>query len=217
MSNIFPKWANRLPLILVVGGLVTGACVVAGVTYYFTPKYARVGYQPIQPVSFSHDVHANQMGIDCRYCHNDVDKSWYSNIPSSETCMKCHTTVLADDTRLEPIRESFKKNEPVPWVQVHKTPDYVYFNHAVHVNRGVSCVKCHGAVNKMYEVRHTKSFSMTFCLDCPRNPHEHVRPQSEVCNLDWKPSEEWAADRDGAELVNQMKLRTSESCSACHR
>ena len=217
MSNIFPKWTNRLPLILVVGGLVTGACVVAGVTYYFTPKYARVGYQPIQPVSFSHDVHANQMGIDCRYCHTDVDKSWYSNVPSSETCMKCHSTVLADDPRLEPIRESFKNNKPVPWVQVHKTPDYVYFNHAVHVNRGVSCVKCHGPVNKMDEVRHTKSFSMTFCLDCHRNPHEHVRPQSEVFNLDWEPSEEWAAERDGAELVNQMKLRTSESCSACHR
>jgi hypothetical protein len=131
--------------------------------------------------------------------------------------MKCHTTVLAEDPRLAPIRESFENDTPVPWVQVHKTPDYVYFNHAVHVNRGVSCVECHGEVNKMDEVRHAKSLSMAFCLDCHRNPHEHLRPQEEVYNLDWKPSETWAADRDGAALVNKMKVRSSESCSACHR
>ena len=217
MSNIFPKWTNRLPLILVVGGLVTGACVVAGVTYYFTPKYTRVGYQPIQPVSFSHEIHAGQMGIDCRYCHNDVDKSWFSNIPSAETCMKCHTTVLADDPRLEPIRKSFTDNKPIPWVQIHKTPDYVYFNHAVHVNRGVSCVKCHGKVNEMDEVKHSKPLSMTFCLECHRNPHENVRPQNEVFNLNWEPPAEWAAEREGQELVDQMKIRSSETCSACHR
>ena len=217
MSNVFPKWTNRLPLIALVGGLVTGACVVAGVTYYFTPKYSRVGYQPIQPVSFSHEVHAGQLGMDCRYCHNGVEKSWFSNIPAAETCMRCHTSVLKDDPRLQPIRDAFENDKPIKWVQIHKTPDYVYFNHAVHVNRGVSCVKCHGRVDQMDEVKHAKSLSMAFCLDCHRSPHEQVRPQSEVFNLGWEPGEDWVAERDGAALVNKMKLRTSESCSACHR
>ena len=129
MSNVFPKWTNRLPLIALVGGLVTGACVVAGVTYYFTPKFTRVGYQPIQPVSFSHEIHAGQLWLDCRYCHNGVEKSWFSNIPAAETCMRCHSTVLKDDPRLQPIRDAFENKKPIKWVQVHKTPDYVYFNH----------------------------------------------------------------------------------------
>jgi formate-dependent nitrite reductase cytochrome c552 subunit len=217
MSNVFPKWTNRLPLIALVGGLVTGACVVAGVTYYFTPKYSRVGYQPVQPVSFSHEIHAGQLGMDCRSCHNDVEKSWFSNIPTAETCMRCHSSVLKDDPRLKPIRESFENKKPVKWVQVHKTPDYVYFNHAVHVNRGVSCVECHGRVDQMDEVKHAKPLSMAFCLDCHRNPHEHVRPQGEVFNLGWEPGEDWEAEREGTALVNKMKLRTAESCSACHR
>lgn len=217
MSNVFPKWTNRLPLIALVSGLVTGACVVAGVTYYFTPKYSRVGYQPVQPVSFSHEIHAGQLGMDCRSCHNDVEKSWFSNIPTAETCMRCHSSVLKDDPRLKPIRESFENKKPVKWVQVHKTPDYVYFNHAVHVNRGVSCVECHGRVDQMDEVKHAKPLSMAFCLDCHRNPHEHVRPQSEVFNLGWEPGEDWEDEREGTALVNKMKLRTAESCSACHR
>ena len=217
MSNVFPKWTNRLPLIALVSGLVTGACVVAGVTYYFTPKYSRVGYQPVQPVSFSHEIHAGQLGMDCRSCHNDVEKSWFSNIPTAETCMRCHSSVLKDDPRLKPIRESFENKKPVKWVQVHKTPDYVYFNHAVHVNRGVSCVECHGRVDQMDEVKHAKPLSMAFCLDCHRNPHEHVRPQSEVFNLGWEPGEDWEDEREGTALVNKLKLRTAESCSACHR
>ena len=131
--------------------------------------------------------------------------------------MRCHSTVLKDDPRLQPIRDAFENKKPIKWVQVHKTPDYVYFNHSVHVNRGVSCVECHGRVDQMDEVKHAKSLSMAFCLDCHRNPHEQVRPQSEVFNLGWEPGEDWVTERDGAALVNQMKLRTSESCSACHR
>ena len=131
--------------------------------------------------------------------------------------MKCHTQVLADDPRLAPIRESFQKNKPIPWVQVHKVPDYVYFNHAVHVNRGVSCVSCHGKVYEMKVVQHSKPLSMAFCLDCHRNPHEGVRPHDEVYNLDWEPPAEWSFDREGAELVNKMNVRSSQNCSACHR
>src|SRR5437867_12670892 len=106
MSDIFPKWTNRLPLQIAIGALLVGGAVTAGVTYYFTPKYTRVGYQPIQPVAFSHNIHADQLGLDCRYCHNAVEKSWYSNVPSSSTCMNCHNQVLNDSHRLELVCES---------------------------------------------------------------------------------------------------------------
>ena len=216
MSNVFPKWTNRLPAFALVGGLLAGIGVVAGVTYYFTPKYTRVGYQPLQPVAFSHKVHAGQLGMDCRYCHDGVEKSWYSNIPSAETCMKCHTEVLKDDPRLAPVKESFETGKPLPWVQVHRTPDYVYFNHAVHVNRGVSCVHCHGRVDEMDEVKHDKSLSMAFCLDCHRNPHEKLRPLDKVTDLGWEapPGHE---KREGPLLAHKWKVRSSESCSVCHR
>src|SRR5438034_10231837 len=134
MPAIFPKWTNRLPLILIVGGLLTTASVVAGVWYYFSPKYTRVGYQPIQPVAFPHSVHVDQLGLDCRYCHSAVEKSWYSNVPSANTCMNCHNQVLKDDSRLALIRESAQTGNPISWVQIHKVPDFVYFNHSMHVS-----------------------------------------------------------------------------------
>ena len=138
MPAIFPKWTNRLPLILIVGGMLASTSVIGGLWYYFTPKYTRVGYQPIQPVGFPHSVHVDQLGLDCRYCHSAVEKSWYSNVPVATTCMNCHNQVLKEDPRLALVRESAASGKPIPWVQVHKVPDYVYFNHSVHVARGVS-------------------------------------------------------------------------------
>lgn len=211
MPSIFPKWANQLgPKLLIAGGLI-GTLVTAGVTYYFTPKYIRVGYQPIQPVPFSHKVHADQLGLDCRYCHNNVDKSWFSNIPSASTCMNCHSVILKDDPRLQLVRDSFQSGNPIPWVQVHKVPDYVYFNHSVHVNRGISCVSCHGQINEMEEVHHAKSLSMGFCLDCHRKPEDNIRPLQFVTQLDWK------GQVDGKQLVHDWKVQPGESCSVCHR
>src|SRR5690606_1898650 len=148
---------------------------VTGVTYYFTPKYTDVGYQPTQPVPFPHSVHAEQLGIDCRYCHTDVDKSWYSNVPTASVCMNCHNQVLAQDPRLALVRERHTNSVPIPWVQIHNLPDFVYFNHAVHVNRGISCIECHGEVNKMDEVRQVEPLSMSFCLECHRNPADKIR------------------------------------------
>src|SRR3989441_11185277 len=207
MSAIFPKWTNRLPAMIIIGVLLVGSALAAGVWYYLTPKYSRVGYQPIQPVAFSHSTHAGQLGIDCRYCHSAVEKSWYSNVPSSSTCMNCHNQVLKDDPRLALIRESAQTGKPIPWVQIHKVPDYVYFNHSVHVNRGISCVHCHGEINKMEEVRHEKPFSMGFCLDCHRDPSAKIRPQSEVFNLNWSPQEgpEAFAQNHGKKMVHDMK------------
>src|SRR5690242_6239763 len=124
MSAIFKRWTNKLPLYVAVAVAVTGASVVAGVWYYFTPLYTRVGYKPIQPVAFSHAVHVDQVGMDCRYCHYGVERSWFSNVPSSSTYMNCHNQVLANDPRLALVRESFQTGNPIPWVQVHKLPEY---------------------------------------------------------------------------------------------
>jgi formate-dependent nitrite reductase cytochrome c552 subunit len=216
MSDIFPKWTNRLPLKIAIGALLIGGGVSAGVTYYFTPKYTRVGYQPIQPVAFSHEIHAGQLGMDCRYCHDGVEKSWYSNIPTASVCMNCHNQVLKDSPKLELVRESALSGKPIPWVQIHKTPDYVYFNHSVHVNRGVSCVKCHGQVNHMDEVRHDQPFSMSFCLDCHRDPAKHLRDPKDVYNLDLKISDV-EQEKMGKKFVHDWKVNASQNCSACHR
>jgi hypothetical protein len=222
MSAIFPKWTNRLPLLVITGGILVGGALVAGAWYYLTPKYSRVGYKPIQPVAFSHNTHASQLGIDCRYCHDDVEKSWYSNVPSSGTCMNCHNQVLKDDPRLAQVRDSAATGKAIPWVQVHRVPDYVYFNHSVHVNRGISCVECHGAINKMEEVYHAQPLSMTFCLDCHRDPASKVRPLEKVTDLDWK----WSTDPEenarqqkaaGSKLVHDWKVESLQNCSACHR
>jgi hypothetical protein len=217
MSDIFPKWTNKLPLQIILGAALVGTVGTLGVTYYFTPKYTRVGYQPIQPVGFPHSVHADQLGIDCRYCHNGVEKSWYSNIPTSGTCMNCHNQVLANDPRLALVRESAATGKPIEWVQIHKTPDYVYFNHSVHVNRGISCYHCHGQVNKMDEVRHEKPFSMSFCLDCHRDPAAKIRPQSEVFNLNWDPKSVGFTHDKGQKMVHDMKVESLQNCSTCHR
>ncbi len=216
MSDIFPKWTNKLPGLVIAGALLVGTSVTAGVWYYFTPKYTRVGYQPKQPVAFSHAIHADQLGMDCRYCHNGVEKSWYSNIPSAGTCMNCHNQVLKDDPKLALVRESAATGKAIPWVQIHKTPDYVYFNHSVHVTRGVSCVKCHGEINKMDEVRHAKPLSMGFCLECHRNPEKQIRDPKDVYNLSLEINPE-VQEKMGKQFVHDWKVNSSQNCSACHR
>jgi hypothetical protein len=222
MSDIFPKWTNRLPLMIIVGVVLISTAVTAGVWYYFTPKYTNEGFMPVQPVAFSHEIHAGQLGVDCRYCHNAVEKSWYSNIPASSVCMNCHNQVLKDDPKLALVRDSYASGKPIPWIQIHKLPDYVYFNHSVHVNRGVSCVECHGQINHMDEVHQAKALSMSFCLNCHRNPAAHLRPPDKITDLDWKWSENpiEAADlqqANGKKFVHDWKVESMENCSACHR
>ena len=189
---------------IIIGGALGGSALTAGVWYYLTPKYSRVGYQPVQPVAFSHSIHAGQLGMDCRYCHNAVEKSWHSNIPASSVCMNCHNQVLKDDPRLALVRDSATNGTPIQWVQVHRVPDYVYFNHSVHVNRGISCVECHGPINHMDEVYHYQSLSMTFCLDCHRDPAAKLRPLNKITDLDWK----W--DNDPEEAARQQKLHGTQ-------
>jgi hypothetical protein len=216
MSDLFPRWTNQLPLKIAAGLLLTGGLATAGVWYYFTPKYTRVGYQPIQPVPYSHATHVGQLGLDCRYCHSAVDRSNHANIPAPSVCLNCHSQVLPTDPRLAPVRESVKLGTTIPWIQIHKTPDYVYFNHAVHVNRGVSCVSCHGRIDQMEEVYHAKPLSMSFCLDCHRNPAPNLRPLDQVYNLAWTQDPNMQLSM-GTKFMKEWHINASQNCSACHR
>jgi hypothetical protein len=217
MSKIFPKSANALPLQILVFLFVLGGVAAAGITYYATPAYLRVGYQPVQPVPFEHSLHAGQLGIDCRYCHAAVEKSGTSSIPAAQTCMNCHSIIKTASPLLEVVRESYKTGEPVPWVKIHQTPDYVYFNHSVHVNRGVSCVECHGKVNEMGTVYHAKPHSMSWCLDCHRNPAERIREPGDVFNLNSQTLAEQGQIAKAEGYVHDWKLKPPQSCSGCHR
>ena len=168
-------------------------------------------------MAYSHAIHAGQLGLDCRYCHNAVEKSWYANIPASSVCMNCHSQVLKDDPKLALVRESYATGQPIPWIQIHKLPDYVYFNHSVHVNRGVGCVECHGPINQMEEVYQSKPLSMSFCLDCHRDPVAKVRPLNKITDLDWKPDSVEKQRADGAKFVHDWRVESLQNCSACHR
>ncbi len=217
MANIFPRWSNFLPIKLTICANVLCIGLVAGCWYYFTPKYTRVGYMPVQPVPFSHKIHVSQLGLDCRYCHSFVEVAAHSNVPNTQTCMNCHSHVQKDNPKLQPIRDSWKTGKPVEWVQIHKTPDYVYFNHSVHVNRGVSCYSCHGPVNHMEVVYHAEPHSMGWCLECHRAPENKLRPPQEVFNLDWTPPAGTTQKEIGLELKKAWNVNPPENCAGCHR
>ena len=204
----------------ILGGLATLA-----VWYYFTPKYSRVGYQPVQPVHFQHDIHVGQLGLDCRYCHSYVEVSGHSNVPTTQTCMNCHSQVQKNNPKLQPVRDSYATGVPIQWVKIHNVPDYAYFNHSAHVNRGVSCVSCHGKVNEMNVVYQDQSQSMGWCLQCHRNPENAVRPLasttpggvSPVFNLTWTPPAGTTQAELGKQLVKDWKINPPKDCAGCHR
>jgi hypothetical protein len=196
---------------------VLGGVAAAGIDYYATPKYLKVGYQPVQPVPFEHSLHAGQLGIDCRYCHASVEKSATSSIPAAQTCMNCHSQIKTTSPVLEVVRESYKTGDAIPWIKIHQNPDYVYFNHSAHVDRGVSCVECHGKVNEMSTVYHAKSHSMSFCIDCHRDPAPRLRNPSDVFNLDSKTLADQGKLDEAKQFVHDWKVKPPTSCSGCHR
>jgi hypothetical protein len=221
----------RADLILrrVVLEVAVAAGLFIGAWYYYTyPQYTRVGYQPVQPVPFSHAQHVGQLGLDCRYCHQFVAESPHANVPSVQTCMNCHNpekaNVKGNSPLLQPVRDAWAsaraEGDPgraVPWKQIHKTPEYAYYNHAVHVNRGVSCVSCHGPVNEMAVVYQAHPLHMQFCLDCHRHPEQHLRPSEEVYNLNWKPPAGATQLEIGAAVREKYAIRPPQTCQACHR
>jgi cytochrome c7-like protein len=215
MAQILPPWTNRLPLFGAVGGAVLSVGAVAFVWYFFSPWYTDVGYRPRQPVPYSHKLHAGDMEINCRYCHAMVEYSPAAGVPPTQTCMNCHTLAMKDSPLLQPIRDSASTKFPMRWIRIHELPDFVYFEHASHVNAGVGCVSCHGRIDQMEVVRQEKPLSMTWCLECHLDPAPNLRPVDQVTNMRWTPPSnqlEWAA-----KTIQERRIRPPTDCSGCHR
>ena len=197
--------------------LVVGVCSLAAAislaSWLFNPRQTEIGYSPKQPVPYSHKLHAGDLGIDCRYCHTTVETAAMAAIPPTETCMNCHTRVKNQSPLLAPVRESYATGTPIPWVRVHRLPDFVFFNHSAHVNAGVSCVSCHGRVDQMIEVKQVEPLNMVWCLDCHRNPRRAsgpgVRHQARL-----------EPDRDPLQWAGTGRRQShlsADHCSGCHR
>ncbi|MCB2204542.1 cytochrome c family protein [bacterium] len=215
MAQIFPEWTNKLPGRIILSGGVLVILVVVGIWYYWSPWYTDVGYQPLQPIPYSHKFHVGELGMDCRYCHTGVEVSPVAMVPPTQTCMNCHAMVKTDSPKLAPLRESWEKGTPLRWVRIHKVPDYAYFDHSAHVSVGVGCESCHGNIAEMEEVRQEKPLSMGWCLECHRNPDPHLRPVEDITVMGWTPPEDQA--QRAAEIKTALNINPPETCSGCHR
>ena len=216
MNPLFRPKHNTLAqvsLFVIAAGAVG---VPGGLMLYARTPYARVMQDPIeQPIQFDHRHHTRDEGIDCRYCHNTVDKSPSAGIPQTQLCLNCHSQVWNKSPILEPVRQSFITNTPMEWRRVNKVPEFVYFNHSIHVNKGVGCVSCHGRVDRMPAVEKAMPLTMSWCLDCHRRPEGHIRPVEEVTNMDWKPEGDPA--EAGRVFAERNQVHTRTSCTTCHR
>jgi hypothetical protein len=219
MSQIFNRHANiysRLSILAAVGfaAVLGGVVGLLNLSGYNTNQDVYVQ----QPIQFSHAHHVGGAGIDCRYCHTSVEESSFANIPPTKTCMNCHSQIWATAPILEPVRASFRDNTPLRWTRVHDLPDFVYFNHSIHVAKGVGCATCHGRVDQMPLVYQKTSLQMSWCLDCHRNPDQYVRPKDQIYNMAWeRPANDPGL---GARLVQEYKIAGVDqltSCSTCHR
>lgn len=215
MPAIFPRWTNHIPIVVGLVAPMAGLGVIFGIWYWFSPKYTDAGYRPLQPVPYSHKLHAGDMGMDCRYCHNTVEVAAHAAIPPTATCMNCHSQVKTESPRLAKVRESYASGESIPWVRVHQLPDYVYFDHRPHLASGVGCSTCHGRVDQMVVVEMKSPLSMSWCLECHRNPGPNLRPLDQVTNMAWDPAEhDYDAKKDPART---RQPNPPVHCSGCHR
>lgn len=215
MPQIFPESANKAPLYLVAAVGVLAVLAPLFIWYYFSPEYTDVGYRPIQPVPYSHKLHAGELEIDCRYCHSQVERSAVASLPPTQVCMNCHQLVKRDSPLLAVIRDSMASGQPVEWVRVHKVPEYAYFDHSLHLRAGVGCSSCHGDVRSMEVVTQMEPLSMSWCLDCHRNPDRHLRERDQVTDTTWTPPPNQAAF--AAQVKEELQIAPPEDCSACHR
>ena len=237
---VFPRWANYLLPLLVLGAVGGGLYMPVVIGFGLSADTLWRGYAPAQPVPFSHALHAGELGMDCRYCHTTVEDASFAAIPDTQLCISCHSPeegvagIAKDSPLLRPVHESYETGRPVEWVKVHDQADFVYFDHSAHVNRGVSCVECHGRVDRMERVYMAENMSMAWCLDCHQQPEMHLRPLEEVTNLAWDPRDHLEAQgvetegmtRDqaqrqiGLELKEKYNIHSRTymmSCSTCHR
>jgi len=219
MSQIFPKSANaiaRMSLIGVVTLVVFGGWLL--MTLMRSSWLTRQSEIIEQPVQFSHLHHVGGEGFDCRYCHTSVEKSSFAGIPPTKTCMNCHSQIWTNAPILEPVRASFKNDTPLTWIRVNTLPDFVYFNHQIHIHQGVGCATCHGRVDKMPLMYQAQSLQMEFCLNCHRNPEKYLRPRSEVFNMAYEaPADQLALGMRLKQEYNVASVRHLTSCSVCHR
>ena len=216
MTALFSPRSNRV-FRLVLALLAVGAVgsIASGMLYARIPLGTGQQVQVGQPVQFDHRHHVKDDLIDCRYCHQTVDKAASAGIPPTELCLNCHAQVWNKSPLLDLVRASWFANKPIEWVRVHKLPDFVYFNHSIHVTKGVGCVECHGRVDLMPAIEQVAPLNMGWCLDCHRDPYPRLRPPDEVTNMTWKP------DRDpevlGRELAKKNDVKPRTSCYTCHR
>lgn len=223
---LFPRWVNRLVMLL--GAVIVGGGVYAGAMggLITDPETLNVGYQPEQPIPFSHAIHAGELKMDCRYCHNTVFEAAHAAVPPTATCINCHSpydetgatalgAIKPGSEAFAALHESWETGLSVGWKRIHNLPDFVYFNHAAHVNSGVSCVSCHGRIDKMEEVYQAKQLSMAWCIDCHRNPTEHFRPLDKVTQLDWKPED--SPEFDSEAHRDALNINPQTHCAVCHR
>jgi menaquinone reductase, multiheme cytochrome c subunit len=230
---LFPRWTNKflpvLGLLLLAGAGYAGTLFLAATD----DSTLNPGYQPTQPVPFSHKIHAGDMKMDCRYCHVSVDKAASASIPPTATCINCHSpeidgqppqlaAVKHDSPNLRAVHESWESGESVPWVRIHRLPDFVFFNHAAHVNRGVSCVECHGRIDTMEKVHQAKELSMAWCIECHNNPGPRLRPLDQITNLSWEPEDGKTREEVGQEILKMFEeqgngVHPKTNCAVCHR
>jgi hypothetical protein len=216
MSALFRPRSNTISRVsLGLVGLGVVGLLLALWGYWRTPFGMRQQDPVTQPVQFDHRHHVTDDAIDCRYCHFSVDRAPSAGIPSTELCLNCHSQIWNKSPLLDVVRASYFTGKPIKWVRVHQLPDFVYFNHAIHVNKGIGCVTCHGRVDQMAAIEQVAPLTMSWCLDCHRNPAPHLRPQGEITNLTWVP------DKDpvllGQELMKKYQIQARTSCSTCHR
>ena len=216
MSQIFHRSTNTIARVSIFGA----AFIVAGLLGLFdevnrSPWVTQARVARDQPIQFSHERHVAGNGIDCRYCHTSVEESSFAGIPPTKTCMNCHSEIFSGSPYLEPVRQIFRSDRSIEWTRVHDLPDFVYFNHSIHVNKGVGCTTCHGQVDRMPLIWQEKSLQMEWCIDCHRNPEQYVRPRSAVFSVDYTaPSNQLEL---GRQLVAQYNIQKLTSCSTCHR
>jgi hypothetical protein len=217
--RFFHPATNTWAKICVLGFFALAAAGGWALTEIFkSPYITRAGIVVEQPIPFSHKHHVAEEGIDCRYCHTTVEKSAFAGMPPTETCMNCHSQLWTNDEMLEPVRASFKSGAPIHWRRVNNLPGFVYFNHSIHVAKGVGCATCHGQVDEMSLTYQAAPLTMEWCLTCHRDPQNFIRPREEVFNMDWQPPEN--QNEQGKVLVEKYHVKDAQSltnCSTCHR
>jgi hypothetical protein len=218
MSQIFHPSTNTiakvsiLALVLLIGGGLWLLAAINRSSYVTGTDVVRD-----QPVPFSHQRHVGGNGLDCRYCHTSVEESHFAGIPPTETCMTCHSQILTDAPLLEPVRESFRTGKPIQWTRVHDLPDFVYFNHSIHVAKGVGCETCHGRVDKMPLMWQENTLQMEWCLECHREPQKFLRPHDKVYTMGYEPAGDQAVIGDSLVKANHVNVKQLTNCSICHR